>query len=101
MVPAIVDEPPVRGAARARRLWRLWRNERADPEPFYAMLADEAIRALEARHGDMGGLLVVDNATSHPEEMVDFVAQVRAAPGWRSVVVPVGKGELLAYKPSA
>lgn len=46
-----------------------------------------------------GGLLVVDNAVSHAAEMEGFLAQVQAAPGWRSVVVPVGKGELLALKP--
>ncbi len=45
-----------------------------------------------------GGLLVVDNATSHPEEMKDFIELVKAAPGWRSVVVPIGKGEFLAVK---
>lgn len=44
------------------------------------------------------GLLVVDNATSHPEEMKNFVDLVRSTPGWRSVVVPIGKGEFLAFK---
>jgi len=46
-----------------------------------------------------GGLLVVDNALSHPTEMERFIAEVRAAPGWRSVVVPIGKGEFVALKP--
>ncbi|HEX2473375.1 MAG TPA: class I SAM-dependent methyltransferase [Lacipirellulaceae bacterium] len=46
-----------------------------------------------------GGMLVVDNAISHAAEMEGFIAQVAATPGWRSVVVPVGKGELLALKP--
>jgi predicted O-methyltransferase YrrM len=45
-----------------------------------------------------GGLLVVDNATSHPEEMTEFVELVRATRGWRSVVVPIGKGEFVGVK---
>jgi predicted O-methyltransferase YrrM len=45
-----------------------------------------------------GGLLVVDNATSHAEEMGPFVALVEADPGFESCLVPVGKGELLAVK---
>jgi predicted O-methyltransferase YrrM len=46
-----------------------------------------------------GGLLVVDNAVSHAAEMEAFITGVRAAPGWRSLVVPIGKGELVALKP--
>jgi predicted O-methyltransferase YrrM len=46
-----------------------------------------------------GGLMVVDNAVSHAGEMESFRAEVQAARGWRSVVVPVGKGELVALKP--
>jgi predicted O-methyltransferase YrrM len=45
-----------------------------------------------------GGLLVVDNAVSHAREMDGFIANVRAAPGWRSLVVPIGNGELVALK---
>jgi predicted O-methyltransferase YrrM len=45
------------------------------------------------------GLLVVDNAVSHAAEVDGLIAQVRAAPGWRSVVVPIGNGELVALKP--
>ena len=45
-----------------------------------------------------GGLLVVDNATSHPQEMADFTAAVRADSGFTSGLVPVGKGEFLAVK---
>jgi predicted O-methyltransferase YrrM len=47
-----------------------------------------------------GGLLVVDNATSHPQEMHAFVEQVRVA-GWRNLVLPIGKGEFMALKPLA
>ena len=45
-----------------------------------------------------GGLLVVDNATSHPEDMADFTAAVRADSGFTTSLVPVGKGEFLAVK---
>ena len=45
-----------------------------------------------------GGMLVVDNATSHAQEMADFTAAVRADPGFTTSLVPVGKGEFLAVK---
>ena len=47
-----------------------------------------------------GGLLVVDNATSHPEQIAAFVALVKADPGFSSCLVPLGKGEFLAVKAS-
>jgi predicted O-methyltransferase YrrM len=43
-----------------------------------------------------GGLLVADNAVSHAGEMREFVAAVRAEPGWSTSLVPVGNGEFLA-----
>jgi predicted O-methyltransferase YrrM len=43
-------------------------------------------------------LLVVDNATSHPQEMADFTAAVSADSGFATSLVPVGKGEFLAVK---
>jgi predicted O-methyltransferase YrrM len=45
-----------------------------------------------------GGLLIVDNATSHPEQVASFVALVRADPEFTTSLVPVGKGEFLAVK---
>ena len=48
-----------------------------------------------------GGLLVVDNATSHPEQMAPFVALVRAAPEFITSLVPVGNGEFLATRVGA
>jgi predicted O-methyltransferase YrrM len=48
-----------------------------------------------------GGLLVVDNATSHVEEMAPFVALVKADPEFATCLVPVGKGEFLAVKTSS
>jgi predicted O-methyltransferase YrrM len=47
-----------------------------------------------------GGLLVVDNATSHVEEMTPFITLVRADNEFATCLVPVGKGELLAVKSS-
>jgi predicted O-methyltransferase YrrM len=48
-----------------------------------------------------GGLLIVDNAISHAAEMELFISQVRATAGWRSVIIPIGNGELIALKPGA
>ncbi len=44
------------------------------------------------------GLLVVDNATSHVEEMAPFAALVKADGGFSNCLVPVGKGEFLATR---
>jgi predicted O-methyltransferase YrrM len=48
-----------------------------------------------------GGLLIVDNATSHTEQMAPFVALVTADPEFATCLVPVGKGEFLAVKTSS
>lgn len=45
-----------------------------------------------------GGLLVVDNVLSHPDELAPFRALVEADPEFTASVVPVGKGELLAVR---
>jgi predicted O-methyltransferase YrrM len=45
-----------------------------------------------------GGLLVVDNATSHPEELAPLRALVEADPELTTTTVPVGKGELVALR---
>ena len=45
-----------------------------------------------------GGLLVVDNATSHASEMAPFVALVATDPDFASCTVPVGNGEFLATR---
>ena len=47
-----------------------------------------------------GGLLVVDNATSHPEELTPFVALVKADAAFFTSIVPVGNGEFLAVRRS-
>ena len=43
---------------------------------------------------------MVDNATSHPEQMAPFVALVRADAAFTTSLVPVGNGEFLAVKAS-
>jgi predicted O-methyltransferase YrrM len=48
-----------------------------------------------------GGLLVVDNATSHVEQLAPFVALVTTDPGFATCLIPVGKGEFLAVKTSS
>jgi predicted O-methyltransferase YrrM len=45
-----------------------------------------------------GGLLVVDNATSHARELAPFVALVTADPTITTSLVPVGNGEFLAVR---
>jgi len=47
-----------------------------------------------------GGLLVVDNATSHPVEIAPFVALVNTDAEFETSLVPVGNGEFLAVKAS-
>ena len=47
------------------------------------------------------GLLIVDNATSHVEQMAPFVALVTADPEFATCLVPVGNGEFLAVKTSS
>lgn len=47
-----------------------------------------------------GGLLVVDNAISHVEQMAPLVALVQADPLFATSLVPVGNGEFLAVKAS-
>jgi SAM-dependent methyltransferase len=41
-------------------MWRLFRREQHDPEPFYRFLAVEAADALERRHGPLAGRRLVD-----------------------------------------
>lgn len=45
-----------------------------------------------------GGLLVVDNATSHPLEMAPFIALVKADREFAICLVPVGNGEFMATR---
>ena len=45
-----------------------------------------------------GGLLVTDNVTSHPDDVVDFLAAIRADDRLASVTVPIGKGEEISIR---
>lgn len=45
-----------------------------------------------------GGLIVVDNATSHREEMAPFMKLVGATLGYRNCLVTQGKGALMIFK---
>ncbi|TWI54830.1 putative O-methyltransferase YrrM [Pseudomonas duriflava] len=45
-----------------------------------------------------GGLLIVDNAQSHAEQMAPFRALVEADEDFTTCLVPVGKGEFLATR---
>lgn len=47
-----------------------------------------------------GGLLVVDNATSHAAEMAAFIALVSSDPDFSTCTVPVGNGEFMAVRVS-
>ncbi|MGU5815330.1 O-methyltransferase [Aeromonas hydrophila] len=44
------------------------------------------------------GLLVVDNATSHREELAEWMAEVAQDPAFATSLVPVGKGEWLVVR---
>ncbi|WP_323904942.1 O-methyltransferase [Aeromonas hydrophila] len=44
------------------------------------------------------GLLVVDNAISHREELAEWMAQVELDPAFATSLVPVGKGEWLVVR---
>lgn len=53
------DAPNGTGLARVRTLWRLFRAEKTDPEPFYRALAAEAVVDLDRRYG-LAGTRVLD-----------------------------------------
>ncbi|MGU5846032.1 O-methyltransferase [Aeromonas hydrophila] len=44
------------------------------------------------------GLLVVDNAISHREELAEWMAEVEQDPAFATSLVPVGKGEWLVVR---
>ena len=45
-----------------------------------------------------GGLLVADNLTSHAEDLAEFRRRAESDPRLSAVVVPIGRGELVAAK---
>lgn len=60
----------------------------------YARYAEDLARVLRP-----GGLWVTDNAVSHAAELGDLMRFVERLDDWSEALVPVGKGELLLYKP--
>lgn len=60
---------------------------------LYERMLEDAVRVLRPR-----GLLVADNLTSHAEELAGFRARALADPRLTGLVVPVGRGELLAVR---
>ena len=78
--------------------------ERSEPNAFDLVFLDSERQAYPGwwislrRALRPGGLLVVDNATSHAEQLAPFVALVKADPLFVSSLVPVGNGEFLAVK---
>lgn len=59
----------------------------------YLDVADRIMEAVKP-----GGVLVCDNALSHAAEMADFIAHLQQHPRFTTCLVPVGKGEFVAYK---
>lgn len=45
-----------------------------------------------------GGLLVVDNAVSHRDEMAPFISLVESDQDFTTCLIPIGKGEYLATR---
>jgi caffeoyl-CoA O-methyltransferase len=60
---------------------------------LYEHLLDPAIRALRP-----GGLLIADNLISHAEALAGFQARALADPRLSGLVVPIGRGELVAVR---
>ena len=59
----------------------------------YALWWPQLDRALAA-----GGVLVVDNASSHYADMVEFIDAIRADSRYTTCLATVGKGEFIAVK---
>ncbi|HYL41191.1 MAG TPA: class I SAM-dependent methyltransferase [Candidatus Binatus sp.] len=60
---------------------------------LYDRMLDDAIRVLRPR-----GLLVADNLISHESALTGFRDRARADPRLAGLVVPIGRGELLAVR---
>lgn len=64
-----LGDPAPTGLARYQTMWRLFRAEQTDPEPFYRFLAGEAVKDLDQRYGPIEGQRIAD---------------VGCGPGWYS-----------------
>lgn len=60
---------------------------------LYERMLEDAIRVLRP-----AGLLVADNLTSHATELAGFRERALADPRLSGLVVPIGRGELLAVR---
>lgn len=60
---------------------------------LYEAALEPAIRALRP-----GGLLIADNLTTHPRELAEFRDRALADTRLVGLVVPIGKGELVAVR---
>jgi SAM-dependent methyltransferase len=54
------DPPVLRGLAKKRQLWRLFRNEVSDPVPFYTVVSRDAAEDLDRRYGPLAGRRIAD-----------------------------------------
>ena len=75
--------------AHALTLWRLWRAERKDPAPFYAVLAGDVVGRLEGRYGALDGQTVLDVGCGP-----GFYTKALRAAGARVIPVDNSRAEL-------
>lgn len=61
----------------------------------------DPLETLKTELERFGEAMIVDNATSHVDEVAPFVALVTADLEFATCLVPVGKGEFLAVKASS
>jgi len=61
--------------------------------PSYAAYLELVLPKLRS-----GGLLIADNATSHADELEDYLRRVRSHPRLFALTVPIGNGEQIALK---
>ena len=77
-------------------------RERSEPIDFVFLDAEKedyaAFLGLIVPLLPVGGLLVADNLTSHAGDLADFRRRAESDPRLSAVVVPIGRGELIAAK---
>ena len=62
--PPLDEHPNGRGVARLRTMWRLFRQEREEPAPFYRALAAESAIDLDRTDDVLGALRELEEETS-------------------------------------
>jgi predicted O-methyltransferase YrrM len=77
-------------------------RERREPVDFVFLDAEkedyEAFLELIVPLLPPGGLLIADNLTSHADDLAEFRRRAESDPRLSAVVVPIGRGELVAAK---